>query len=185
MEVCQSYKYMEKEKKLYTPQILIYCEGSTDKYFVDAIKCAYGNDRRFIIKGGNGGSPDEVVTKCKNVHGEYERYCVIDGTPKISQTARKMASKANITLVEIIPFLECVELNFLKNTDDHLKGENKNSAKKKMKEYVADSEEGELEALLSATVTIKSIKAKRHLLGGFVQLIDLFEKYKTSSYKSS
>ena len=72
------------EKKVHTPQILIYCEGSSDKSFVNSIKCAYGNDPRFVVQGGQGGSPEEVIKRCTKVLGEYQRYCVVDAIPKIT-----------------------------------------------------------------------------------------------------
>lgn len=181
MEVYLSCNYMEKHKKIFTPRILIYCEGSSDKYFVNAIKTAYGNDSRFIVQSGSGGSPEEVVKKCINVNGEYERYCVIDGIPKVSISTKELAKNKKITLVEIFPFLECVILNILEKNNSHDKGHDKNTAKDKLKNLAKNS--GGLEKLFSDSVTKAYLKDRKAFIGNFTILLELFEKYKKRTQK--
>ncbi|HCC06210.1 TPA: hypothetical protein DEP94_02550 [Candidatus Nomurabacteria bacterium] len=171
---------MSISKKIYTPQILIYCEGVSDKYFVNAIKVAYGCNRQFSVQGGQGGSAEEVLRKCINVLGEYEKYCVVDATPKISDELRLKALENKITLIEISPYLECVILNTLNNSDAYSAGYNKNKAKDILKKYKEAGEYLDLENLFISEITITFLKKRRECLGEFLTLVDLFEKYKKS-----
>lgn len=181
MEECLNCNYMEKYKKIFTPRILIYCEGSSDKHFVNAIKTAYGNDSRFVIQSGSGGSPEEVIKKCINVNGEYDRYCVIDGIPKVSAVTKKLAKDKKITLVEISPFLECVILNILEKNSSHDKGYNKNTAKDKLKNLAKNN--GGLEKLFSDSVTKAYLKDRKDFIANFSVILDLLEKYKRKAQK--
>ncbi len=176
---------MSISRKIYTPQILIYCEGVSDKYFVNAIKVAYGSSRQFSVQGGQGGSAEEVLRKCINTTGEYEKYCVVDATPEILDELREKASEKNVTLIEISPYLECVILNTLNNTNDYSAGYNKNKAKDILKKYKEDKGYSNLENLFIAEVTIKLLKERTGYLGQFSVLVDLFEKYKNIQKEAS
>ncbi|OQB08106.1 MAG: hypothetical protein BWY21_01442 [Parcubacteria group bacterium ADurb.Bin216] len=163
---------------IYTPQILIYCEGMTDKYFVNAIKSAYGNDRRFSVRQGVGGSPINILSKCINVPGEFKKYCVIDGVPELPVKAIELAREHNIVIVEVIPYLECVILNYLLDTDQYLSGEDKNNAKNDILSLRGRMGYEDLESMFISEVTTKKLREKAIRLGNFSLLIDIFEKYK-------
>lgn len=180
-EQLQTYKTMQ-DRKTYTPNILLYCEGSTDKVFVNTLKVAFGNDKRFSVMGGDGGSPEDIIYKCIKIVGAFEKYCIVDSKPKITKEVLKMAEYNNITIITVSPFLECVVLNFLEDTDTYSSGYEKNNAKETISNLKSKGSYSTFKELLdSKNITKTDINNKKSKLGEFVKIVDLFEKYKDDS----
>ena len=174
-------------KNTYTPQILFYCEGSSDKHFVNALKLAYGDNPRFSVQGGQGGSVKDVLKKCINVGGDYKKYCIVDIKPEIGKEDRKLAQDNNVTLIEVSPYLECVILNILEDTDIYNSGQDKNTAKTKLKILKGNMD---LTDYLKSKITKSILEERSNRLAGFKIVVELFENYKVeyigqqNSYKS-
>lgn len=122
-------QHKRKSNRVSKKTILLYCEGKSDEYFCKHLKALFNTNiiKSITIRGGRGGSPNDIVNCASRILGAFDTRVVIldsDKTAAEMEKARIYAKKKKIDLIENTP---CLEMLLLQILDYDFKGKRKDS----------------------------------------------------------